>query len=111
MKATKREHRIGPGWWALGLVAAVTAFTVVCSGFYVGAFRSYDIVTLTSDRAGLVLESGSRVKMRGVEVGKVGAVNGGHGPVSLQLELVPDQMKYIPANVEAEIRATTAFGA
>jgi phospholipid/cholesterol/gamma-HCH transport system substrate-binding protein len=111
MKATKREHRIGPGWWALGLVAAVTAFTVVCSGFYVGAFRSYDIVTLTSDRAGLVMESGSRVKMRGVEVGKVGAVNGGHGPVSLQLELVPDQMKYIPANVEAEIRATTAFGA
>ena len=28
----------------------------------------------------------------------------------MQLELDPDQIRYIPANVEAEIKATTAFG-
>ena len=31
--------------------------------------------------------------------------------VSLKLEIDPDQIKYIPANVEAQIRATTVFGA
>ena len=30
---------------------------------------------------------------------------------SLTLEIDPDQVQYIPANVEAEIDVTTAFGA
>ena len=49
--------------------------------------------------------------MRGVQVGRVGEITGGQGPASLQLEIDPDQIQYIPANVEAQIRATTAFGA
>lgn len=48
--------------------------------------------------------------MRGFEVGRVSAVTGGAG-VSLQLRIDPDQIKYIPANVGAQIRATTIFGA
>ncbi len=31
--------------------------------------------------------------------------------MSLKLEIDPDQIRYIPANVEAQIQATTAFGA
>ena len=34
-------------------------------------------MTLTSDRAGLVMESGAKVKMRGVQVGRVEAISGG----------------------------------
>ena len=49
--------------------------------------------------------------MRGVQVGRVAAISGGSRPVSLQLEIYPDQIRYIPANVQAQIRATTAFGA
>jgi phospholipid/cholesterol/gamma-HCH transport system substrate-binding protein len=41
----------------------------------------------------------------------VAQIRGGQDPVALKLELFPDQMKYIPANVQAQIRATTAFGA
>jgi phospholipid/cholesterol/gamma-HCH transport system substrate-binding protein len=57
------------------------------------------------------MESGAKVKLRGVEVGRVSAISGGSQPVSLKLDIFPDQARYIPANVEAEIRATTAFGA
>ena len=31
--------------------------------------------------------------------------------MELKLEIYPDQIKHIPANVEAQIRATTVFGA
>ena len=36
---------------------------------------------------------------------------GGRDSVSLTLEIDPDQLRYVPANIEARIRATTAFGA
>jgi len=93
------------------LFVVITAMVVVSSTLFAGTFRSYVPVTLTSDRSGLVMESGAKVKMRGVEVGRVSSIRGGSRPVSLKLELDPDQVRYIPANVEAEIRATTAFGA
>jgi phospholipid/cholesterol/gamma-HCH transport system substrate-binding protein len=68
-------------------------------------------VTLTSDRSGLVMESDAKVKLRGVQVGRVAAIEGGTEPVKLKLEIYPDQIEHIPANVEAQIRATTVFGA
>src|ERR1700756_4846780 len=103
--------RLRPAWWTLILITTIVTFTLVCSAFYIGSFRPYDTVTLTSDRAGLVMETGARVEMRGVEIGQVGAISGGREPVTLTLEITPNQMQYIPANVQAEIRATTAFGA
>jgi phospholipid/cholesterol/gamma-HCH transport system substrate-binding protein len=57
------------------------------------------------------MEPGAKVKLRGVEVGRVATIEGGKTPVFLKLEIDPGQAKYIPANVEAQIRATTAFGA
>lgn len=56
------------------------------------------------------MEPGGKVKLQGVEVGRVGATQAGN-PVSLKLEIYPDQLQYVPANVGAQIRATTAFGA
>jgi phospholipid/cholesterol/gamma-HCH transport system substrate-binding protein len=57
------------------------------------------------------MEPYSKVKMRGVQVGRVVTVNGGLNQISLQLEIDPDQIGYIPANVEARISATSLFGA
>jgi phospholipid/cholesterol/gamma-HCH transport system substrate-binding protein len=93
------------------LFATVTAIVLVCLGFFAGTFRSFVPVTLVSDRSGLVMEPGAKVKMRGVEVGRVAGLTGGKAPVGLSLQIFPDQIKYIPANVDAEITATTAFGA
>ena len=68
-------------------------------------------VTLTADRAGLVMEPNSRVKLRGVQVGRVSSVSGGRSRRRIQLDIDPDQIKHIPANVEAADQSTTVFGA
>ena len=105
------ERYLHPVWWSLILVAVITGLVMVTAGFFSGTFRSFVPVTLTSDRSGLVMESGGKVKMRGVEVGRVASISAGRQTVSVQLEIYPDQIRYIPANVQAQIRATTAFGA
>lgn len=93
------------------LLSFIATFLFVTTSFFFGSFRSYVAVTLTSDRSGLVMEPGAKIKLRGVEVGKVSGIVGGKDPVSLILDLYPDQVKYIPANISARIRANTAFGA
>lgn len=103
--------RLHPALWTLILLATISAFVYVTLALFYEQFNPYVPVTLISDRSGLVMENGAKVKMRGVLVGRVTAVEGSKGAASLRLKLFPDQMKYIPANVGAEIRATTAFGA
>jgi phospholipid/cholesterol/gamma-HCH transport system substrate-binding protein len=105
-----RRHGIHPLWWAAGLFTVIIAIAALCSAAFAGSFTPSVPVTLTSDRSGLVMESGAKVKMRGVEVGRVSSIVGGKSPTSLKLEIFPAQIRYIPANVQAEIVATTAFG-
>lgn len=111
MEPRPGQHRIGTGWWTLILITAVVVFLFVTAGTFAGIFRSSVPVTLTADRAGLVMEPGAKVQMRGVQVGTVGGVSGSNGAASLKLEIDPDQIRYIPANVDAQIQVTTAFGA
>ena len=92
------------------LLAVIAGFFLVTTTVYAGTFRSDVPVTLTADRSGLVMETGAEVKMRGVEVGRVTGINGGDGPASLTLSIHSDQIQFIPANVQAQIQATTAFG-
>ncbi|WP_428343090.1 MCE family protein [Mycobacterium sp.] len=111
MDGTAEQYRIHPAWWTAVLIAVVSALIWVCSAAFAGTLTTYVPVTVTSDRAGVAMESGAKVKMRGVQVGRVAGVAGGQNPVRLQLELFPDQIGDIPANAEAQIRATTIFGA
>ncbi|MGB9252310.1 MAG: MCE family protein, partial [Mycobacterium sp.] len=105
------EHRIPTAWWTVVLFAAVGVFLFVTLGAFSGLGRSFVPVTLASDRAGLVLETNAKVMLRGVQVGRVSQIGGGKNQASLRLEIDPDQIRYIPANVQAQINATTAFGA
>jgi phospholipid/cholesterol/gamma-HCH transport system substrate-binding protein len=105
------EHRVHPAWWTLILIVTLVGVVLGTAVLFTGKLNDYVPVTLTSERAGLVMESGAKVKLRGVQVGRVAGIEGTKQPVALKLELYPDQIKYIPANVQAEIRATTAFGA
>ncbi|MGE0214841.1 MAG: MCE family protein [Mycolicibacterium sp.] len=93
------------------LLMVIAAFLLVTAGVYSGVLRSAVPVTLAADRSGLVMESGAKVKLRGVEVGRVESISGGAGQTTLRLDIDPDQIQFIPANVEAQIQATTAFGA
>jgi phospholipid/cholesterol/gamma-HCH transport system substrate-binding protein len=106
-----RESRERRGWWALAMLTVIIAFVYATMGAFNKTFTSYTPVTLNSDRAGLVMEVGAKVKLRGVQVGEVGAVTGGKVPITLKLNIFRDQAKFIPANVGARIEATTIFGA
>lgn len=106
----QQKPGIQPAWWTAFLALAVVVFVVVCSLSFNRSFRAYVPVTLTSERTGLMMEPGGKVRMRGVEVGLVGAVKTEKDHVSLELQIDPDQVEFIPANVGAQIKATTAFG-
>jgi phospholipid/cholesterol/gamma-HCH transport system substrate-binding protein len=56
------------------------------------------------------MEPYAKVKMRGVQVGRVATVAGGVDSATIQLYIDPDQVKNIPANVKARISATSLFG-
>jgi phospholipid/cholesterol/gamma-HCH transport system substrate-binding protein len=106
-----RDEGLHPGWATLILVLVVAALFWLTYALFTGTFRKSVPVTLTSDRAGLVMETNAKVKLRGVQVGRVAAITGGGEPVTLKLEIDRDQIDHIPANIEAQIRATTVFGA
>ncbi|CPT92190.1 MCE-family protein MCE3a [Mycobacteroides abscessus] len=111
MDSRPSDHGIKPAWWALVLVVLLGVFFFTTGTLFAGTFRDFVPVTLVSDRAGLVMETGAKVKLNGVEVGRVGQIDGSGSGVRLKLEIAPGQVKYIPANVDAKITATTAFGA
>ncbi|MDA4105934.1 MCE family protein [Mycolicibacterium holsaticum] len=105
------DEGLHPAWWTLILVVVIAVAIWLTYALFVGSFRSTETVTLTSERAGLVMETNAKVKLRGVQVGRVSAIQGGSAPVALKLEIDKDKIDYIPSNVEAQIRATTVFGA
>jgi phospholipid/cholesterol/gamma-HCH transport system substrate-binding protein len=111
MKTRLGEHRIATAWWTLILIAVIAATIFAAAAAYEGTFQPHVPVTLTSDRSGLVLETGAKVMLRGVQVGRVSQIAPGKNQASLRLEIDPDQIRYIPANVQAKIDVTTVFGA
>jgi phospholipid/cholesterol/gamma-HCH transport system substrate-binding protein len=104
-------HRVHPLWWTALLVVIIVGLITLSMALFAGKLTPSVSVTLASDRAGLVMNPGARVKMRGVQVGRVAGISRDGGRVSLQLDIDPDQIKYIPANVGAQINATTVLGA
>lgn len=98
----------------VGLVTIATIAAVVglAIGMFRGSFTPTVSVTVLSQRAGLVMYPDAKVKLRGVQVGKVGAIDPRpDGTAVLRLEMQPDELRLIPANVTARIASTTVFGA
>lgn len=96
---------------ALVLVAGLLAIIAFSLAMFNGAFTESTPVTVTSDRAGLVMEPDAKVKLLGVEVGRVGSVEHVTGGAELKLDMYPDMMSLIPSNAAVEIKSTTVFGA
>lgn len=92
------------------LVVAIGVSIALCVAAFTNSFSSAVHVTLMSDRAGLVMEPNAKVKMRGVQVGRVETVAPGPENVALRLDIDADQLAHIPANISARINATTLFG-
>jgi phospholipid/cholesterol/gamma-HCH transport system substrate-binding protein len=104
----KRSHvRIAAAVLAAILVAA-TVFTYLA---YTAAFTDTDTVTVTSPRAGLVMESDAKVKYRGIQVGEVKNIEYAGNQAKLTLSIKSSELPYIPANAPVRIGGTTVFGA
>lgn len=97
--------------FALVLAILLVGLIAIAVTSFLGGFQSKVHVKLYSDRAGLVMEPDAKVKMRGVQVGFVESIDEGLGGVVLDLAIYPDKLSLIPANVHADIRSTTVFGA
>lgn len=111
MNNAPRSEKIDPIWYAPILLIVIIALTVMTALLFSGTLRTFVPVTLISDRAGLVMENGAKVKLRGVQVGEVGSIGTESGFAALHLDMYPGPFEHLPANVEAQITSTTAFGA
>lgn len=105
-----RSSKIDPIWWAPTLFILVGGLIAVTAGAFSGKFADFIPLTLVSDRAGLVMEPGAKVKLRGVPIGTVASIGTDVKAAQLQLKMDPGPFKYLPSNLEAEIKSTTAFG-
>jgi virulence factor Mce-like protein len=77
---------------------------------YAGAFRAGVPVTLKVDRVGTQLEPKADVKVRGLVVGSVTAINTDGDGATVQLSLKPELVDQIPADVTARLLPKTLFG-
>jgi phospholipid/cholesterol/gamma-HCH transport system substrate-binding protein len=96
----------------LGLFVALALVFALAIALFRGSFTETVPVTVISDRAGLVMDKDAKVKMRGVQVGKVSDIEDrADGTAVLHLAMDPKQMKLIPSNVLVDITSNTVFGA
>ncbi|HTX97856.1 MAG TPA: MCE family protein [Mycobacterium sp.] len=103
------------------LVAAVVLAFVWLQ--FRGRLTPKTTLTMVASRSGLVMDPNSKVTYNGVEIGRVAKIAecDAHDPdcakiardkpaAKFVLDVDPKYIKLIPANVEAQIKATTVFG-
>lgn len=91
---------------------AVTALVALALAMFQQVFTPVVTVTLRAERAGLLLDPGADVRLRGLPVGEVRSVRLGRaGGAELELALNPDMARRIPSGSATGILATTPFGA
>jgi phospholipid/cholesterol/gamma-HCH transport system substrate-binding protein len=116
MNNAPRRGGVDPIWWAPVLVLVIAAASTLTAMTFSGTLRKTVPLTVISDRAGLVMEDGAKVKLRGVQIGEVASIGAESNPTGtnlskLGLRIYPNEFRYLPSNVEAEIKSSTAFGA
>jgi phospholipid/cholesterol/gamma-HCH transport system substrate-binding protein len=98
---------------AISTVVIVVLVTLIYMQFR-GELTPKTQLTLLSSRSGLVMDPGSKVTYNGVAIGRVSNVEqvtrDGKVAAELTLQVFPRYIPLIPANVDANIKASTVFG-
>ena len=101
-------------WAAVGLLAVGALILVLVYGQFRGDFTAKTKLTMVASRAGLVMDPGSKVTYNGVQIGRVATISevlrDGKPAAKFTLDVYPKYLSLIPANVDADIKATTVFG-
>lgn len=98
----------------LALLAAIVLVMTLVYLQFRGDLTPKAELTMISGRAGLVMDAGSKVTYNGVEIGRVSTVSAaesnGAPAARITMNVNPRYLAMMPANVDADIRATTIFG-
>ena len=114
VRPTRRggPHNYVPPLMGLITVLVICGIFAFAIGLFQGSFTPTVPVTVLSPRAGLVMNPDAKVKLRGVQVGKVASIESlSNGQAALHLAMYPSQLQFIPANVLVDITSSTVFGA
>ncbi|BBZ42813.1 MCE family protein [Mycobacterium parmense] len=99
---------------AVGFLAVATAVLAFVWMQFRGELTPKTTLTMVAPRAGLVMDPGSKVTYNGVEIGRVSNISeirrDGVPAARFAMDINPKYIPLIPANVDANIRATTVFG-
>ncbi|MHA7651137.1 MCE family protein [Mycobacterium sp. ML4] len=115
-KVNKVKH---PPYKLIGISSFVVLLLVLSVVYlqFRGDFTKKTELTMYSDRAGLVMDPGSKVTYNGVQIGRVGEIQeitrDGRPAAKFTLEIYPQYLGadgVVPENVDAQIKATTVFG-
>jgi len=93
------------------LASLIVAFAVLTYLSYTAAFTPTETINVASQRAGLVMEKGAKVKYRGIQVGKVDDIAYQDDQARLKLAINSNQLHFIPSNAPVHIGGNTIFGA
>lgn len=110
------DPRRGPPYKTVGLVTIVVMGLIglVLYSQFRGDLTPKTKLTMVVARAGLVMDPGSKVTYNGVQIGRVAGISeitrGGKPAAKVVLDVTPKYVNMIPANVAAEVRASTVFG-
>jgi phospholipid/cholesterol/gamma-HCH transport system substrate-binding protein len=115
MTPKERRIRTWPDTAAgLGLFLTCAVLLALIYGQFRGDFTPKTKLTMLAARAGLVMDQGSKVTYNGVSIGRVAGIteveHRGKPAARLTLDVDPQYVGLIPANVIAKIQATTVFG-
>jgi phospholipid/cholesterol/gamma-HCH transport system substrate-binding protein len=115
MTAPLNKPRTPPYKLAGLVLTLLTVAAVVLVYFqFRGDFLPHEQLTMMSARAGLSMDLGAKVTYNGVEIGRVANTEevtiDGIPKAKFTLDVDPKYIKLIPANVDAQLEATTVFG-
>jgi phospholipid/cholesterol/gamma-HCH transport system substrate-binding protein len=112
-----KENKVRRPPYRTAGVALVVVGALITALVYLqfrGDFTPKTQLTMLSDRAGLVMDPGSKITYNGVEIGRVASISevqhNGKPAAKFALDVYPKYINLIPANVDAQIKATTVFG-
>ena len=97
--------------YGVGVLGLATVLVVGVLASYQGTFRRTVTVTVDAPRAGLSMQPGSDVKLRGVKIGRVDAVEATSDGARLRISIDKDQAHWVGRDASAAIVPPTAFGA
>jgi virulence factor Mce-like protein len=107
---SSRGKRIRRRLQGLAFLVVLTLLLGLAVATYNKAFTDVARVVLETDTAGSQLQEASDVKVRGVIVGEVRAVDADLDGATIELAINPEHLEQIPANVAARLLPKTLFG-